>query len=162
MKISFLIILLTCLLVVFYQDSKHRTIHVFLPVLIFSTSCFFLYNYLQIDYTTILKNIGFFMLTLGFLMVYMSIKNKGFQNPFQNYFGLGDLFFYISIAPLFALKNYILYFIFSLIFSLVMFAVFRKKMNSQSIPLAGYAALLLFFFIAIDLLNVADKITLIG
>lgn len=162
MKTSFLIILLLCLLVVCYQDSKHRTIHVFLPVLIFSTSCFFLYTYQKNDYVTILKNIGFFILTLGFLILYMSIKNKGFQNPFQNYFGLGDLFYYISIAPLFVLKNYILYFIFSLIFSLVMFAVFRKKMNSQTIPLAGFAALLLFFFIAVDLLDVADKITLIG
>ncbi len=161
MKISFIIILISCLSVVFYQDIKHRFIHVFMPLLIFITSYFFLYFDDMNDYANILNNIGFFILSISILIIYMSIKNKGFQNPFQNYFGLGDLFYYMSIAPLFILKNYVIYFILSLIFSLLMYILFRKKMNSQTIPLAGFAALLLVFFIVKDLFNLSDKITLI-
>lgn len=91
----------------------------------------------------------------------MSLKNKHFLNPFQNYFGLGDLLFYICIAPLFNLKNYILYFILSMFFAICLQFTLRKKMKHDTVPLAGFSALFLFLILAMDSLLSIPKISLI-
>ncbi|MFB9097199.1 hypothetical protein ACFFVF_11780 [Flavobacterium jumunjinense] len=91
----------------------------------------------------------------------MSLKNKSFLNPFQNYFGLGDLLFYIAITPLFVLYNYVLFFITSLLFAIVMQFVLRKWIKKDAVPLAGLSALLLLFIITKDIFFSFQKITLI-
>jgi hypothetical protein len=91
----------------------------------------------------------------------MSIKNKQFLNPFQNYFGFGDFLFYLSIVPLFLIKNYILFFIFSMIFAVVIQKSFHKFINQENVPLAGLSALFLIFIVLFDLGFGLDKLTLI-
>lgn len=90
----------------------------------------------------------------------MSIKNKQFLNPFQHYFGLGDLLFYIAISPILILKNYVLFFITSMIFAIVMQFLLQSKMKQKSVPLAGFSAVLLFFIVVFDLVFDFQKITL--
>ncbi|NHN27998.1 hypothetical protein FIA58_020150 [Flavobacterium jejuense] len=137
-----------------------RHIHVVLPIVVFSTA-YFLTNYLQSNLKVISVNVLFFCITIALLTLYMSLKNKGFLNPFQNYFGLGDLLFYIAITPLFLLYNYVLFFITSLLFSIVMQFVLLKWIKKDSVPLAGLSALLLLFVIAKDVVFSVQKITLI-
>lgn len=91
----------------------------------------------------------------------MSIKNKRFLNPFQNYFGLGDLLFYISITPLFNLKNYILFFILSMFFAICLQLTLKKTMKHNTVPLAGFSSLLLFIILMMDSLLSTPKISLI-
>ena len=91
----------------------------------------------------------------------MSLKNKSFLNPFQNYFGLGDFLFYIAIAPLFLLQNYILFFILSMLFAIGLQIGLKKFIKEQTVPLAGFSALLLFIVIIKDLVLSFQKITLL-
>lgn len=91
----------------------------------------------------------------------MSVKNKRYLNPFQNYFGLGDLLFYIAISPLFELKNYILFFIFSMIFAIGLQVGLKKMIQENTVPLAGFTALLLLILIIKDMVLDFQKITLL-
>lgn len=91
----------------------------------------------------------------------MSVKNKRYLNPFQNYFGLGDLLFYIAISPLFELKNYILFFIFSMIFAIGLQMGLKKMIHENTVPLAGFTALLLLILIIKDMVLDFQKITLL-
>ena len=160
MKIA-LAILLLCLVLIFIQDIKHRKIHVILPIVIFIVSFFLIplkkYDLLEI----LLFNTGFFFITLGILTLYMSLKSKKFLNPFEHYFGLGDLLFYVAVTPLFLLKNYILYFILSLVFAILLQFGFKKIIREETVPLAGFASLFLFIILLKDSFIDFQKITLL-
>lgn len=161
MNLALIISILGILLFVFYQDVKYRQIHIVLPILIFLNSFYFLTKKNFINYQILLYNVIFVVLTISLLVIYMSIKNKSFLNPFANYFGLGDLMFFIAITPLFITYNYILYFIFSMVFSAVLQSLFSKVMNAKTVPLAGFSALFLILIITKDLIFSFGKITLI-
>jgi cytochrome bd-type quinol oxidase subunit 2 len=148
-------------MILFFQDWKYRAIHVVLPILIFLSSYFIIKQENKLSNKIMILNICFFILTLSILVIYMSLKNKCFLNPFQNYFGLGDLLFYISIAPLFNLKNYILFFILSMFFAICLQFTLRKNMKHNTVPLAGFSALFLFIILAMDNLLSIPKISLI-
>lgn len=149
------------LLVVCFQDWKSRRIHLILPVLIFSLSFFLVPLTAVILLKCIIYNITFFVITFSILVAYMSFKNKQFTNPFAHYFGLGDLLFYMAIAPLFLLKNYIVFFILSMIFAVLLQTFLQKRMLHNSVPLAGFASLFLLLVILKDILLYFPKITLL-
>lgn len=157
-------IILLCLslilLFVFFQDWKYRRIHVILPIAIFLLS-FYITHTDPFLVKNILLNGIFFFITLSVLVLYMSIKNKQFLNPFNHYFGLGDLLFYIAVTPLFILPNFILFFILSMVFALVLQLVFKKLIQENTVPLAGFSALFLFIILIKDYLSVYQKFTLI-
>lgn len=161
MDIVFIIGLQLCLLVVFYQDWKFRTIHILLPLLIFVLSLYILRHEIQVLFKVIIYNSVFFLFTLSILTIYMSIKNKGFLNPFQNYFGLGDLLFYLAITPLFLLQNYVLFFILSMIFAITVQLGLKKIMKHNTVPLAGFSALFLFIVIIKDMMLDFPKLSLL-
>jgi hypothetical protein len=156
-----LTILLLCLVLIFIQDLKHRRIHVILPIVIFSLA-FLIVPLKKYDLVEILfLNTGFFFITLGILTLYMSLKSKKFLNPFKHYFGLGDLLFYVAITPLFLLKNYILYFILSMLFAILMQLGLKKFIKDETVPLAGFSALFLFIILLKDYFIGFQKITLL-
>lgn len=149
------------LILIFIQDLKFRMIHILLPLSIF---CIAIYNYYFLNkmrLNIVLINTFFFIGTMVILLLYMVIKNKQFLNPFQNYFGFGDFLFYLSITPLFALKNYILYFIFSMVFAIIIQKTFTKKINQENVPLAGLSALFLALILIFDFVSDFQKITLL-
>jgi hypothetical protein len=156
-----LIGLLLCLLAVLFQDWKYRRIHVGLPLLILIFSFYVIQLESKFLIRIIAYNLAFFILTLSILTLYMSIKNKRFLNPFQNYFGLGDVLFYVAIAPLFILQNYVLFFILSMIFAIALQIGLKKISTENTVPLAGFSALLLFMVIIKDMMMVFQKITLL-
>lgn len=91
----------------------------------------------------------------------MSLKSKRFLDPFTHYFGLGDLLFYLSITPLFVLRNFVAYFILSLIFSILMQFSVQKLMKEKTVPLAGFASLFLAVVIMADIFMSFQKFTLL-
>ncbi len=153
--------LLLSLVVLLFQDLKFRKIHIALPILVFLFSVILFNGRTEMRYTVYILNIAFFLLIIGILVLYMSLKNKKLLNPFVHYFGLGDLLFFISITPLFLPYNFILFFILAMIFSIILQFVFRKVMTDKTIPLAGFSALLLMLFIVKDLLLTYTKITVL-
>lgn len=156
-----LIGLLFCLLAVFFQDWKYRRIHVVLPLLIFLFSYYLIPMDLKMILLIIAYNLLFFVLTISLLTLYMSLKNKRYINPFQNYFGLGDFLFYAAITPLFLIKNYIFYFILSMVFAILLQFGLKKIIKENTVPLAGFSALLLFIIVIKDLSFHFQKITLL-
>mgnify|MGYP003604328226 CR=1 FL=1 len=132
-----------------------------LPLIVFSFSFYLIQQESKISLKLIAFNVVFFLLILSILTIYMSLKNKSFLNPFQNYFGLGDFLFYIAIAPLFLLQNYILFFILSMLFAIGLQIGLKKFIKEQTVPLAGFSALLLFIVIIKDLVLSFQKITLL-
>lgn len=159
MEITLLCLSFT-LLFVFFQDWKYRRIHVLLPVAIFLLSLYI--THLQpFVFKNTLLNGAFFLITLVVLVLYMSIKNRQFLNPFQHYFGLGDLLFYMAVTPLFLLPNFILFFILSMVFSLALQIIFKKIIHENTVPLAGFSALFLFIILIKDYLSFYQKLTLI-
>lgn len=155
------LLLVITLLFVFFQDVKYRHIHVVLPILIFAFCLYIFKNSLFFHVTVMVYNIIFVVLTLALLVLYMSIKNKAYINPFQHYFGLGDLLFFLAITPLFLTENYILFFVFSMIFSVVMQLIFQKIMKIQTVPLAGFSAVFLVVVIVKDVFLEFTKLTII-
>jgi hypothetical protein len=153
--------LLLCLLFVFFQDWKYRHIHIVLPITIFALSFYTIQQQNSIALKIISYNTIFFLITLSVLTIYMSIKNKQFLNPFQNYFGLGDLLFYIAITPLFLLQKYILFFILSMVFAVAMQLGLKKIIKQETVPLAGFSALLLIMVILSDTFLSFQKMTII-
>jgi hypothetical protein len=159
LKIALLFLLLA-LLLVFFQDWKYRRIHVLLPFGIFIVSGYITFSN-PLGLKNVALNAAFFLVTLSILVLYMSIKNKGFLNPFKHYFGLGDLLFYIAITPLFILPNFILFFILSMIFALLLQTSLKRFINVNTVPLAGFAALFLCIVLIKDFCSFYQKITLI-
>ncbi|WP_394853501.1 prepilin peptidase [Flavobacterium capsici] len=153
--------ILLLLIAIVYQDLKQRKIHVVLPIMIFVFSLIVAKNKIDLSTKIILTNLFFLIIVISSLVVYMSLKNKKFLNPFANYFGLGDFLFYVAITPLFFTFNYLLFFIFSMLFSIIMQLVLRKVMAEKTVPLAGFSSILLIAIMVNDLFLPFQKMTII-
>lgn len=155
------IALLVCLLAVFFQDWKFRKIHVVLPLLIFVASSLLVAAEPIALAKIIAMNLIFFTLTFGILVAYMSVREKRFRNPFEHYFGIGDVFFYVAITPLFLLQDYIFFFVASMVFALLLQFSLQKMMRHKTVPLAGFAALLLMLLVFTEDLIPIPRFTLL-
>ncbi|KIA94987.1 hypothetical protein B8T70_15010 [Flavobacterium sp. AJR] len=91
----------------------------------------------------------------------MAIKSKKILNPFHHYFGLGDLLFYIAITPLFLVENYILFFVLSMLFAIILQLALRKYIKEETVPLAGFSALLLCLVLLKEYFLFFQKISLL-
>ena len=150
MNIFLLLVLALCLMSVIYQDLKFRLIHVALPIIISLTGIGFL-NFNSIPFYFIYFNIGFIFLSFLFVFLFFKIKYKSkIKDFFDKYLGVGDVVFYLSISPFFILTNFILIYICTLIFSMILALIFNKK---TSIPLAGYSSILLLILFMLDFLQ---------
>lgn len=91
----------------------------------------------------------------------MALKAKQWKNPFEHFFGLGDLLFYLAIAPLFAPYQFMVFFVLSLIFAVISQKLTEKWMTEKTVPLAGFSALLTFIIILKDMFFGFNKLTLL-
>ncbi len=135
--------LITILLISFgvmvFQDIKYRHIHVVLPILVFVAAM-----YMNKDIIYIydgLKSLLFLIINFAAITIYFSIKNSQPQNPFKTQIGIGDLLFLIAVIPLFSFRNFLLFFITGMVFSLLLYVLFQNKSQPKTIPLAGYLSL---------------------
>lgn len=149
MDTFFQIIILVLLALVFIQDLKLRAIHILLPItiLIFGLISYFGKGYSVLN---LLYTVSFLVITVGGLYLYLSAKNRKSTNPFKKNMGIGDLFFFISVIPFFALHNYILFFITGMLFSIIGFMIIRSVVKTDLVPLAGLLALYLIILMVIS------------
>lgn len=144
-------LLLVALAIIVYQDIKFRLIHITLPLIITCSALFSVNTNKTTTANNIASNSAFFITSLLIVVIYMSLKNKKILNPFKHYFGIGDFLFFIAITPLFHTSNYIVFFILAMIFAIVVHTVTQQFTNDKTVPLAGFAALLLIVIITSDL-----------
>ncbi|MFK8103067.1 MAG: hypothetical protein AB8G15_11100 [Saprospiraceae bacterium] len=136
------LLLLITLLGIIYEDFNYRGIHWWwLLLLLLSILGWRPWNYEQI-----VINWGFLISQFILLTAYFSFKRKAFTCIIDQYLGLGDILFLLVIAILFSPFNFLLFFLGSLITSLVFFLVYQSLFPAPSaptIPLAGAMAITL-------------------
>ncbi len=135
------LLLIGVFFLVFFQDHKDRNVYWFLypiiGVLVFA---------LQMQSTAIypsLINTGFNLafISLLLLVCYLYARLK-LKRPFlKEVFGLGDLLFFVFIAFSFSIVSFLILFVFSLLFSLLLHFAMKYRQTEKTVPLAGYMSL---------------------
>ncbi|MEP0266057.1 hypothetical protein [Dokdonia sp.] len=136
--------ILIILIVIIYQDLKYRVLDLKYAVILLLLCIWYNSIHPILDYKNTFLITGFILVNVMCLTLYFSAKKRQFINPIDSKIGLGDIVFFVVIAPLFYLKAYILFFITGLLFSLLLYGVvirFREK--QKTIPLAGYLSIYL-------------------
>lgn len=148
------IVLLVLLAIVVYQDLKQREISwLLIPFLL---GCFLARGFLLIPSNEIISNtllnISFIVLQLLVLTAYVSIKNKKISNVINSFLGLGDVLFFVVICLAFSSVNFILFYVMSLLFTLVGFIAYNMlvKKATKEIPLAGAMAMVMITLILLN------------
>ncbi len=145
---------LILLLVVVVQDMFYRAISWFLIPLLFLTFAFKGLLLIQPSQLVInsLINFGFILFQLLILSLYMSIKNKKVIFIVNSYLGLGDILFFVVICLAFSPANFIVFYLSSLIFTLIAFIAYTLivKNANKHIPLAGIMAALMTILILLN------------
>lgn len=148
------ILSITLLGILAFQDFRYRAISWFLLPLLLLT---FFYSGLQaIDLSQFGKyfsfNFSFILLQMVVLTVYVSLKNKKFTNIVNEFIGVGDILFFVVICAAFSPSNFILFYVFSLLFSLLVVAGHRifARGGNKEVPLAGLFSVVLLICIFIS------------
>lgn len=134
------LLLVAVFFMVFCQDYKDRFVYWFLYPIIG-----LLVFILQIGFVTIfsaLINVGLNLLLVFFLLLVSYLYSKiRLQASFKDVFGEGDVLFFIFISFSFATVSFLVLFVFSLFFSLLLHLLFKHKNTDKTVPLAGYMSL---------------------
>lgn len=143
------ILLILSLLIIFVQDVKLRAVYWFLFPIILALS--FWIGLESNDLINMGWNVLFFTFSMGFLTLYVSIKQGHLINISKGYFSLGDMFFLIAIIPLLTFPLYLLFFTTGTLLTLVVHGVVASiSKQSKTIPFAGYMALFLVAYLVFD------------
>ncbi len=143
------ILLILLLLIIFVQDMKIRAVYWFMFPILLAFS--FWIGIETNDLTNMGWNVLFFTFLMGFLTLYLSLKQGHLVNITKGYFSLGDMFFLVAIIPLLTFPLYLLFFTIGTLMTLVVHGVvvsFSKQ--SKTIPFAGYMALFLVAYLVFD------------
>lgn len=136
------LIFIFLLSIVFYQDVKERKVSLWLLVLGICLGG--LLHYLQqnniVFVSNIVVNFIFIILVLGVLWAYAKFKLK---KKLQEVFGMGDALFFLLLAASLPILSFLIVFVFSLLFSLTVFIIFKNKLSDKTVPLAGLQSLFL-------------------
>ncbi|WP_420571666.1 hypothetical protein [Kordia sp.] len=134
---------------IFFQDIKERSVYWFLFLIVACTAGYLYYTqtFLALFWRTSIINIGVISMILLVLQTYAKLKLK---TDLKNVFGLGDALLFLGLCVAFPIASFIIFFVFSLLFSLILHFVLKNRMQENSIPLAGYMSL---FFISIYLFH---------
>ena len=138
-----ILVLISVLIYVFIQDFKSRSVHVLQLTGIFLMALVINYNATDLNLVDMGYNTVFILINILALVLYFSIKNRSFTNPIDTHIGLGDIVFFLVITPLFDFRSFILFFIFGLLFSLILYIGINWFKQMKTIPLAGCLSLFL-------------------
>jgi len=129
-----------------YSDLKDREISLYNLFLLIICSLYL--GYIKTELEFFLINTGLNILFIGIqysvLMLYLQLRYKEGKYIFSKWIGIGDLFFFIAISPLYNFSNFVPIYLGCLMLSLCLFLVFRTKL--KTIPLAGLSALFIILF----------------
>ena len=131
-------------LIISIQDIKDREVYWFLfPVItVLQAILFYKKTTISFYYLSISINILIISLVVFILFLYAKYKMK---LKFQEVIGLGDLLLFFGLTFAFPPITFIILFVCSLFFSLILYLLFKRK---HTIPLAGYMCI---FYILIYL-----------
>ena len=127
-----------------WQDCKDRLVYWFLYPILGILGFFIQRKFLNIE--TILANTSInlclILTVLLALWVYSKIILK--QKLINQSIGVGDILFLVFLTCCFSIVSFLVLFVFSLLFSLLLHLIFQNK-NNKTIPLAGYMSIFFAF-----------------
>jgi hypothetical protein len=136
------IILSVCLLTIFLQDLKTRSVHWSLFLLVFCLSLFISPILFSVAMRlSMVLNMAFILFLLAGLTLYLSFQNKRFINITKGFFSWGDILFLFAITPLFSFQPFVYFFTAGTILSLVYQLILQRFVPDKTIPYAGFMAL---------------------
>jgi hypothetical protein len=144
------VILIVVFALILWQDFKERLVYWFLYPTI-GVLAFYI-HYLEAGFISALVSSIFNLLLISIVLIVAFLYAKLIlKNNFVNgSIGLGDLLLFIFISFSFATVTFIILFVFSLVFSLLLHLYLKEKSPHNSVPLAGYMCL---FFACIYLMS---------
>jgi len=143
MSIFLTFIILVLLVVISFQDIKNRQISIFLFPSIFILGILGAWYAESINFQ-VMFNILYCLGMVAILFSYLGYKYKlSINDFFDQFFGIGDLLFWLAVTPFFQFDSYILLLTFSFLFAFFLHLILPLK--NKHIPLAGFQAI--FFLI---------------
>jgi Flp pilus assembly protein protease CpaA len=142
--------------ILFYQDIKERKVSVWILVcgIIVGGSLHFIHQNSIVFVSNIGMNLSFVGLIIGVLFLYAKFK---LNKKLFDVFGAGDVLFFILLAVSLPILSFLMLFVFSLVFSLLIFMLLKNGFTEKTVPLAGLQSLFLgLVFIANKLTNTID------
>jgi len=121
------LLIIIVLLSIFYQDNKERLVSVYLYFLV-AILGIILYSFNTPSYLVMFFEnlINIFIVSLVLILAFFTSKLL-FKCKFLNHsFGVGDLFMFLSLCFLFPSTTFIIFFVFSLFFSLLIHLIISK------------------------------------
>ncbi len=130
---------IVCLAILVIQDFRFRKISPVFMFLIPLSFCPLLLSYIEIEVwvSQTIRNLGFVCLILTFLSIYSQIRFGSFLGFIDKALGKGDILFFLVLCFLFSFSNFILFFLFSLIVSLLGFCIWAL-ISRISLATAGF------------------------
>lgn len=137
------------LILIFYQDIQDRLVWWFLfPIFIISAGSLFFFKTLEeIFIMNVITNVFLLGVILSIASLYAGLKMK--VNFLKEAFGLGDVLFFLGLCTAFPTMSFIILFVSSLIFSMILHYIPSEK-DKSTIPLAGYASVFIIFVYLAD------------
>lgn len=134
------VLLILVFIMVWYQDIKERQVFWVLFVIISGLCGFLFYNSTipELFFNAILMNLTFVSTLILIVFMYSKLKLK---TRFLNVIGLGDVLLFIGLGFSFSTVSFIVIFISSLFFSLILHLFIKRKSTFNTVPLAGYMSL---------------------
>jgi len=140
MLIAIELLLIIFLGLICFQDLKERKVSIWILVLGLVVGGYINYAHQQpiVFLSNTIINSVFVVTVFLILWGYATLKMK--KNIFS-VFGKGDLFFFMLLAVSLPILSFLMVFIFSIIFALLVFILLKNSMKEKTVPLAGLQAL---------------------
>lgn len=159
MYIIICIVILILNAVLCYEDIRDQEVDIWPLVLLFGCSCYVCLNRNQFLFHEFSHRIMFsgslLLIIFCLLKLYIGLKYRRKRKLLDKMLGKGDLWYWISLMPLFNTYTYALLLWGSLVFSLLVYVITAKHQHKQDplsikIPLVGYQAI---FYATVLLIN---------
>lgn len=134
--------LILVLLAIALQDFKSMTVTwFFFPLIfIFNAIISIMSNGINQSGLYFTLNLLFILLLVGIIALYVFIKYKKIKILY-NLLGLGDVLFFLALAPAFATFNFLFFNFFTFFLALIIYGLTQAIIKSKKkIPLAGFQA----------------------
>lgn len=145
---------MVCLGSIVFQDFKERKVYWFLfpmAMLLFGSLHFLHSTRPKVFFYYSLINSLLITSVIAILFVYTHfISKKAFLN---HSLGLGDILFFYAFGLGFPSTTFIVLFVGTIIFSLLVFLLFKRRLKLDTVPLAGLMGLFLVFVILFSLVS---------
>jgi hypothetical protein len=141
-------LLLIILFSIIIQDFLFKKIDIISLFLFVSCGILIEFNSVSKDIflNNFILNFSFLIINLFILHLFYAIKEKKMVMVINSALGMGDLLFWFGLIFYFSFFNFILFYIFSLVFALILYSIYRW----QKIPLAGLQAFIFGFIYYIN------------